>query len=186
MHSSKKIECLKQIEYLARAKDWKQKEFGAKLEGHHGQPVDQSRISRWYLGKETPPARLAPQIEELCYQTILEDFGSPNGFRYICNISNGYGGCFETREAQALERLRAALVRNCPFAPVGLLQIIVLEADLPDGERAQCFRSDPEPARSYFILVRKGDDQALRNARDEVFAHVLRSEPASGVVVTED
>lgn len=162
------------IYYLLHVNGWTEKELGGKLAseqlGLHA--VEQWQVSRWKLDREKPTRALIKQIEHLCYQTVLSAFGSPNGFRYICNLGTDYGTHYRDREDDALARLQATLTRECPFAPVGRLQIVVLTTELPDGVRAQCFCSDQDPPRCFVILVR--DDERWRdNVRDEVFAHVV-------------
>jgi hypothetical protein len=162
------------IEYLMRANKWNEKELGAKLATANPplKEVEQWQVSRWKLDKEKPPQVRIHQIEELCYQAVLSAFGSPNGFRYVCNLGKGYGNHYKDREDEALSRLRIALTTECPSASSGKLQIVVLTASLPDEVRAQCFCSDQPDPRCFVILVRD-DDEWRNNVRDEVFAHVL-------------
>jgi hypothetical protein len=162
------------ILYLLHVNGWTEKQLGWALASEEQQlrAVDQWKISRWKLGKEKPSRLRIRQIEQLCYNTVLGSFGSPNGFRYICNLGRGYGQHYKDREEDALTRLRNALIQECPFAPVGLLQIVVLTATLPEGVRAQCFCSDQDPPRCFLIVV-NDDDEWQTNVRDEIYAHVL-------------
>jgi hypothetical protein len=163
------------ILYLLHVNGWTEKELGwaVATQDQKQRNVDlQWKVSRWKLGKEKPSRAQAKRIEQLCYQTVLKSFESPNGFRYICNLGMGYGEHFKDREDDALARLRKALVRDCPFAPAGRLQIIVLTTILPDGVRAQCFSSDQDPAKCFLILV-PDDEHWQTNVRDEIVAHVL-------------
>jgi hypothetical protein len=176
------------VDFLLRANHWNEKKLGAELK-HNGLPaVEQWQISRWKLRKEIPPKARVSQIEDLCYDTILRTFESQKGFHYICNISDSYGDNFTVRESDALARLKEALIRNCPWPPVGMLQIVVLPAALPEGVRAQCFHSDHVPPRYFFVLVR--DDlewqENIKNVRDEVFAHVLSPALDSGDLPIKD
>jgi DNA-binding Xre family transcriptional regulator len=162
------------IAYLLQMRKWTEKELGAKLANNQAQlkVVEQWQVSRWKLDKEKPSRIRLEQIEQLCYETILLAFNSPKGFRYICNLGEGYGNHYKDREDEALARLRTTLTRECPFAPTGRLQIVVFTTNVPEGVRAQCFCSDEDDPRCFIVLV-PNDDEWRTNVRDEIFAHVL-------------
>ena len=163
------------ILYLLHVNGWTEKQLGWEVATaeQKARNVDlQWKVSRWKLGKEQPSRGERKRLEDLCYQTVLRAFGSANGLRYICNLGKGYGEHFKEREQDALARLKQSLIRECPFAPAGRLEIVVLTANLPDGVRAQCFSSDEDAPRCFVILV--ADDEDWRtNVRDEIVAHVL-------------
>lgn len=155
------------IDYTCRAFGWSEAGYGDALGG-----VAQWTVSRWKHGREVPPSDRVEQINRLCFESVCRQFKSPSGFRYICNLGEVEtydAGC----EERALSVLRKTMIEHCPEAPVpGVLQIIVLWADIPEGVRAQCFRGKHDDCNVYFVLVRQGPGWK-RDARDEIFAHVL-------------
>jgi hypothetical protein len=163
------------IHYIRCRRDWNQKEFGAHL-ANGG--VDQWQTSRWQRGVEKPSRSRSQEIDDVLFNTLEDDFGG--GFRYVCNLGESYGHRHSAREKDAVARLRNALLNSPPAAPAGLLNIIVLSADLPEGVRAQCFSSGERQPRSFFVLVR-ADASWLENAREEIFAHVLSFRPTDNL-----
>jgi len=175
------------IGYLLTVNEWTEMALGARLadERRFLTPVPAAQVNRWKRGNEKPSRERIEQLEQLSLHTTLRLFDSPNGFRYICNIGEHYGDRHSDRAGESLERLRTVMIRECPPAPAGVLNIFVFKADLPKGVRAQCFSSDQDPPRCFIVLVQDGPAW-LACARDEIFAHVFPPFKPMGVDIKED
>jgi hypothetical protein len=160
------------ITYLLTTNGWTKAELASQLAERACDAVSPMQLHRWMLGDTKPPRRYLRRLEELSLQTALHLFGSPQGLRYMCNLSSHYGENPAVRTTEAAKRLNEVMIRECPHPPAGALNISIFKTQLPEGVRAQCFCSDQDPPRWFVILVRDAVDW-LSDARDEIFAHVL-------------
>jgi hypothetical protein len=159
------------IAYLLETNGWTESELARQLAAGAPAALSPATLHSWRRGDVKPPRHYLQQIEQLCLRAALRVFGSPGGLQYVCNLSRHYGQDQSVRAAEAVERLNAILIRECPRPASGALSITVFKAELPEGVRAQCFRSAQDPP-CFVILVREGPDW-MADARDEIFAHVL-------------
>jgi hypothetical protein len=99
------------IVYLLHMNGWTEKELGGRLASE--QPllpaVEQWQISRWKLDKEKPPRVRIKQIEQLCYQTVLDAFESPKGLRMDQYLHKPFSGA----ELTTMVRKRAGAAAAC-------------------------------------------------------------------------
>jgi hypothetical protein len=178
------------IDFTQRVFNWTDKDYGSDrgigraAPGFRGKVVPFWDINRWKHAKEIPPKSRVPEIKALYVLALYEALRCPGGFQYLCNIGESYE---DDRAVRALAMLDDILT-DTPTPPMpmisGLQILIHIQPErLPDKVNAQCFQSVAATGDSVTFMVVA---RTMRDAADELWAHVFRPGPPSGCTIREE